>query len=308
MKYLAGTAQASVAILYPVCRWLSGRDRAPFDVMNAALRPAPMVGGEADALLASLRVGRDIGLLDRSGGTRTTDQEADWTLQEQAGSQRDEWYANPARFRVLVRRALLAKAIDDIAAGETPSDVAVGLAWLLAQDPVRPLARGYGDGPEKGRPENLLNSQNMRPYITGPGQWRPFLRWAVALGCAGYSQVGSRRLVLPDPTAALAEELPPIPHAGVPARAFYAAVTKELPVLDGGQISDFMRETRGEFADPRGDAMIGPAFSLALRRLQGQGVINLHREADAGYRVNGVLHGQRWTFDRVTRRSENGNV
>ena len=23
MKYLAGTAQASVAILYPVCRWLS---------------------------------------------------------------------------------------------------------------------------------------------------------------------------------------------------------------------------------------------------------------------------------------------
>ena len=26
MKYLAGTVQASVAILYPVCRWLSHRD------------------------------------------------------------------------------------------------------------------------------------------------------------------------------------------------------------------------------------------------------------------------------------------
>jgi hypothetical protein len=303
MKYLAGTAQASVAILYPVCRWLSDRDRVPFDVMNAALRPNAVVGSEADALLASLRVGRDIGLLDRSSGTRTTDQEADWGLEEQVGSQRDEWYADPTRFRVLVRRALLAKAVDDVAEGETPSDVAVGLAWLLAQDPVRPLPWAYGDGPERS-----LNDQNMRPYIVGPTQWRQFLRWAVALGCAEYSQAGSRRLILLDPTAALAEELPPIPRVGVSARAFCAAVTKELPILDGGQISDFMRAKRGECADPRGDAMVGPAFSLSLRRLQGQGVIDLHREADARYRVNGVLHGQRWTFDRVTRRSENGNV
>jgi hypothetical protein len=303
MKYLAGTAQASVAILYPVCRWLSHRDRASFSDINAALRPAHLVGGEPDALLASLRVGRDIGLLDRSGSTRTSDQIAEWALQEPARSQRDEWYAEPARFRVLTRRALLAKAVDDIAASETPSDVAVGLAWLLAQDPVRPLPQAYRDGPE-----GALNDQNMRPYITGPDQWRPFLRWAVALGCAEYSQIGSRRLILLDPTAALAEELPPIPRAGISARAFYEAVIKELPVLDGGRISDFMREKRGEFADPRGDAMVGPAFSLALRRLQGQGVIDLHREADAGYRVSGVLHGQRWTFDRVTRRGENGNV
>ena len=28
MKYLAGTAQASVAILYPVCRWLSCQERS----------------------------------------------------------------------------------------------------------------------------------------------------------------------------------------------------------------------------------------------------------------------------------------
>lgn len=301
MKYLAGTAQASVAILYPVCRWLSRYGQAAYDVLDSALRPPPMVSGEADALLASLRVGRDIGLLDRSGGTRINDQMADWTLQEPTLGQRDEWYADPVGFRILVRRALLAKAADDIAADETPSDVAVGLAWLLAQNPVSPLSQSYKDGPE-----GILNSQNMRPYIAGPDQWRPFLRWAVSLGCAEYSQVGSRRLILPDPTAALAEELPQIPRTGMPARDFYAAVTHELPVLDGGQVSEFMRAQRGGGVDPRGDAMVGPAFSLALRRLQGQGVIDLHQEADAGYRVNGVLHGQRWTFDRVIRRSENG--
>jgi len=300
MKYLAGTAQASVAILYPVCRWLSGRDQAAFDVMDASLRPAHVVGGEADALLASLRVGRDIGLLDRLGSTRTTDQAAAWALREPTRSQRDEWYADPVKFRVLVRRSLLAKAVDDIAAGEVPSDVAVGLAWLLAQDPVRPLSRAYGDGPERA-----LKDQKLDSYISGPDQWRPFIRWAVGLGFAELSQVGSRRLILPDPTVALAEELPPIPAAGVPARDFYAAVTKELPVLDGGRISEFMRAERAECADPRGDAMVGPAFSLALRRLERERVIGLRREADAGYRVNCVLHGQRWTFDRVTRRNEN---
>lgn len=302
MKYLAGNVQASVAILYPTCRWLSGRDQVPYADIDAALRPAHMVGGETLALLASMRVGRDIGLFKRSGGERINDQSADWSLHEPARSQRDEWYADPSRFRVLVRRMLLTKATDDIAVGEPPSDVAVGLAWLLAQDPVRPLSQNYGDGPER-----TLREQKLDSYVNGRDQWRAFHRWASALGCAEYSQAGNRRLILPDPTAALAEELPPIPSTGMPARDFYAAMTKELPILDGGRISDFMRAERAECADPRGDAMVGPSFSLALRRLQGQGVIGLVGEADAGYRVNGVLHGQRWVFDRVTRGGENGD-
>jgi hypothetical protein len=300
MKYLSGTAQASVAILYPICRWLSDRDRVAYEAINAALRPAHLVSGESGALTVSLRVGRDIGLLDRFG---SSDQAADWALRELARSQRDEWYEEPTRFRSLIRRALLAKAVDDIAAGETPSDVAVGLAWLLAQDPVRPLRQLHSDGPERA-----LNDQKLTSYINGPDQWRPFLRWAVALGCAERSQGGNRRLIMPDPTAALAEELPSMSRAGMPARDFYGALIKALPVLDGGQISQFMRNERAECADPRGDAMVGPAFSLALRRLQGQGVIDLHTEADADYRVNGMLHGQRWTFDRVTCRSDNGDV
>ena len=240
MKYLAGTLRRASPFSIRSAGGCPAGTVAAYEVMDAALRPPHVVSGEADALLASLRVGRDIGLLDRPGSTRTTDQAADWALQEPARSQRDEWYADPARFRVLVRRALLAKAVDDIAAGETPSDVAVGLAWLLAQDPVRPLPQTYSDGPERA-----LNDQKLRSYIAGPDQWRPFLRWAVALGCAEFSQVGNRRLILPDPTAALAEELPPIPHAGMSARDFYAAVTKALPVLDGGRISDFMRDEAG---------------------------------------------------------------
>lgn len=300
MKYLANTAQASVAILYPVCRWLSSRNSAAYGIIKDALRPEHLISGEDDALVAALRMGRDIGLFERLGNARTSDQAADWTLREQIRSQSDEWYADPVKFRTIVRRALLAKAVDDISEGVTPSDVAVGLAWLLAQDPVRPLARNYGAGPERA-----LNLQQLDSYIKGTSQWRPFLRWAVALGCAELSQAGGQRLVLPDPTAALAEELPSISPAGLPAKEFFAAVAGRLPVLDSGLISDFMRAERAECADPRGDAMVGPTFSLALRRLEGRGIIHLRREADASYRVNGVLHGQRWAFDRVTRGGEN---
>ena len=132
------------------------------------------------------------------------------------------------------------------------------------------------------------------------------MRWAVALGCAELSHAGSRRLVLPDPTAALAEELPPIPSAGLVARDFYDAITKNLPVLDGGLISEFMRKERAEVADPRGDALVGPAFSLALRRLAAQGVIDLRPESDSPHRVNCMLHRELWTFDRVMH--TNGNV
>jgi hypothetical protein len=302
MKYLAGTAQASVAVLYPVCRWLSSRDGVAYDVMDAALRPTHLVSGEDDALLAALRVGRDIGLVDRLGNTRSRDQTENWALREPVRSQRDDWYADPLRFRVLVRRALLAKAVDDIETGATPSDVAVGLAWLLAQDPARPLPYTYGSGPER-----LLNDQKLDSYITGPTQWRVFVRWAVSLGCAEFTQGGNRRLVLPDPTAALTEELPPIPPAGLAARSFYTAVSRELPVLDGGRIAEFMRTERAECADARGDAMVGPAFSFALRRLRSQGIIDLREESDTADRVNGVLHGQRWTFDQVLRTGGNGN-
>ena len=177
MKYLSGDAQASVTILYPVCRWLSSRDEVAYEVMAAALQPAHVVSGGSTALRASLRVGRDIGLLERLGPARTSDEAADWALRAPIRSRRDEWYADPVRFRVLVRRALLAKAVDDIAAGETPSDVAVGLAWLLACDPVSPLSQTYSEGPEGAlnEPEAEFLYRQWRsvapvlPVGSGPG-------------------------------------------------------------------------------------------------------------------------------------------
>ena len=43
---------------------------------------------------------------------------------------------------------------------ETPSDVAVGLAWLLAQDPARPPAQAYRAGTEAA-----LAAQNLDSFV-----------------------------------------------------------------------------------------------------------------------------------------------
>lgn len=296
MKYLAGSLQASVAVLFPVCRWLANTDQTHYSDLKAALRPESLVQGGDDALLATLRVGRDFGLFSRHGANpRTTDQDAEWALSEPTRSQRDNWYTDPMRFRRLVRGALLAKAVDDIVQNETPSDVAVGLAWLLAQNPARPPAFSYSDGPERA-----LFDRNLRSFIATPEQWRGLRGWAFALGCATQlSASGNRKYVLPDPTAAIAEELPAIQPGGLPAKQFCAAVAKSLPVLDGGIIADYTRKQDTKLTDFAPEFTIGPAFSFALQRLASSEIIKLTTESDAAGRVSGLIYGQIWTFDRV---------
>jgi hypothetical protein len=296
VKYLAGDVQASVAILFPVCRWLADRNHMQYGTLKAALRPESLVQGGDNALLATLSVGCDVGVISRQGASpRTTDQDASWALSEPIRSQRDYWHADPLKFRRMVREALLAKAVDKITQNETPSDVAVGLAWLMAQDPARPPAASYSEGPEKA-----LIDQNLKDFIGTPEQWRGFTRWALALGCATQlSASGGRKYLLPDPTPAIAEELPAIQSGGLPAKQFCAAVVKSLPILDGGTVADYTRRRVTNSACPASELTIGPAFSFALQRLAGSGTIRLIAESDAADRVSGLLYGQIWTFDRV---------
>ena len=119
MKYLAGDAQASVAILYPGLPVAVQPE--PGRLRGHKRRAAPgtiLVSGGRPRLSPRSGSGRDIGLLDRFG--RSVDRGSRLGAQGTARSRRDEWYATRSRFRALVRRALLAKAVDDIAAGETP--------------------------------------------------------------------------------------------------------------------------------------------------------------------------------------------
>ena len=191
-----------------------------------------------------------------------------------AGSERDEWYADPARFRVLVRRALLAKAVDEIAAGETPSDVAVGLAWLLAQDPVRPLPRAYGDGPERALNDQKLTVLHQRAGAMAPVPAMghgPGLRGTLTGGQSGPHPARSNRRLGRGTTVDPAHW----PGSQRLLRCRYQRVAGPRRRTDLGLHAE---GTRLSAPIHEGDAMVGPAFSLALRRLHGQGVIDLRRE------------------------------
>ena len=71
MNYLSGAeTSANVAVLWVVSRWLRQVGQGSYASLVASLRPAAVVKGEENAFLASLLVGRHIGVLkalDESG-------------------------------------------------------------------------------------------------------------------------------------------------------------------------------------------------------------------------------------------------
>ena len=138
--------------------------------MADALRPAHAGDWRADALLATLRVGRDIGLLSNSGRTgewRRGRLGRSWTLGELALRR---MVRRSSQVPDLVRRALLAKAVDDITSGQD--------ALRCGRRPG--LATGPGSGQAAfsvvpGRAGASAHGQRLSSYVgKGPEQWRPF--------------------------------------------------------------------------------------------------------------------------------------
>src|SRR5258708_11917383 len=114
-----------------VMRWLRANGSASYGDLASAVRPSALVPEADDALRATLDVAAHIKLLGTNKG------DGEWTIVER--EPRAESYERHDLFRALVRRAVLRRAVLDKEAGEEPSDVAIGLAWLCSLDPSRPL-------------------------------------------------------------------------------------------------------------------------------------------------------------------------
>jgi hypothetical protein len=292
MKYLSRAPQANVAILWVVMRWLQ-KGPASYDDLTAAVRPAALVSPADDAFNATLVVAADIGLLGANGPN------GEWRILEQ-GSVSADAFERPDRFRSLVRRALLQRAVREHETGGEPSDVAVGLAWLCSLDPSRPLLWGW-DG--DGGPEQTIQKVGLTDVIVNDTQWRAFRRWAIALGFAAAGNPAPppstppQRLI-PDPTAAIADCLPQMPRS-LSARVFVDALAAEVPAVDGGALEKVLQE-RGLLYEARADAALGPAVGHALERLQRRGALTLHKSDDAGQRVSYRVADQTRTFDFIS--------
>ena len=106
-------------------------------------------------------------------------------------------------------------------------------------------------------------------------RWRPFVRWTRYLGfCSGWGVAPSYDDgVMPDPSQAIAPILRERLNATdwSPISEILAVLAVVLPVLDGGTYRMAL-EAQGA---PKANADVSPSLSLALRRLEANGTIDL---------------------------------
>jgi hypothetical protein len=291
VNYLSGgTPQANVGILWVVMKWLVRVGSTSYADLRSALRPPSITPGADMALTASLSVGRHIGLLDASDST-----DGPWSVGPHYGEAVKD-LKDYRSFRSLVRQALLTQAVRDVEEDRAPADVAIGLTWLCSLDPAKPLPWGW-DGDDGS--ELIVREAGMSGVISNAAQWRPFRRWAVALGMAVRSTPSkSRRHTLsPDPTAAIEESLSDLSRSHT-APKFLAELAGLIPAIDTGRLETATRELGVSYA-ARGDATIGPAVGYALQRLNRRGRLTLRKSDDATHRVSYRLAHTTETFDDV---------
>jgi hypothetical protein len=229
MDYLKQHNLASVPALFVVSRYLVTRP-APVEEseLRRALQPRP-IGAENDSfdqppekrdvLPASLAVGMDLGLLEKSGRR--------WAVRVE---HRDELLARSATgaqaFPGLVLRLLGKRSLDAVDAKEQPPDVAIGLTWLLLRDPLAPFFSRWGAGAEKA-----FDRAGLGSAVKTEEQWRALVRWARSLGLATLSaEIRGRSSLFVDPTTAIRHVLHLLPRQAS-AERWLRELHKLIPLL-----------------------------------------------------------------------------
>ncbi|MFI6064651.1 protein DpdG [Micromonospora sp. NPDC051227] len=296
MDYLKQHNLASVPALLVISRYLATQpDGAEETELQRMLQPEAITerrgrsspGADAsNVLTSSLSVGEDLALFDseRSGHGRRR-----WRLRD---SIRDDVGQLPTAdsrgFRSLVLRLLSARALDEIRAKKTPSDVALALTWVLLRDPLNPLSTNWDKGPE-----DAFENAGMRTAVKNAEQWRAFQRWARSLGIATVAQVsGQETCLLVDPTRALLDILDRLPEQER-AEQWFRQLLEILPVLGHPALVSALPEGT---ARPQG---IPASLALAAQKLKRRGVLDLAPSADASAAAVLKIGSQSWRIGEV---------
>jgi hypothetical protein len=267
MEYLRGNATASATGLYVICRYLSGIDGGQReDELRLALevlRTLNTSQDEASAVLkASLAVGEGLGLITR------TDARSPWIADKdivrQLGVAEDSW----PWFRGELLFRIGSHAMKVLAVDKKVPDLALGLAWLLQQSPLRPLQLAWGSGPEQ-----MVRDIGFEA-VSRSEQWRPFQRWAVATGLARRCDQPGLRVLIPDATTAILDQLPNLPRSAT-ASDWLATLQARLPFLGAmALINELPREgTQWK--------QLPPGVAIGLLKLEKRNVLSLEASDDA---------------------------
>lgn len=231
--------------------------------LKAQMVPASLRGGrdnQSTALFdASLREARAIGLVTEDGDNLTVPPTA-----HPKPRQKEE-----EAFRAHVLRVLC----DETLADETgQSKVALALAWLLMQDPLRPIP--WNENPLPSINRQLASGDTLD--LGNASRLQTLAYWARYLGFARLVGAG-QVYIIPDPYDAISRMLPDVFRGGAKLRVseFRKELSTLCPVLEGGSVhARLEQQMRGELsrANPH---RLSRATSLALLRLESCGRIVL---------------------------------
>jgi hypothetical protein len=266
VEYLRGNATASAVGLFVICGYLSGlRDGRTEGDLGRALQVLRSSGSSRDeagsVLSACLAIGEGLGLITRNSASVLT-VEADLAERLQADGDQWPWFRGD-----LLRRM----AQDGLRALETEGkapDLILGLTWFLQLSPLNPIQLDWGAGPEP-----LVTSLSFGA-VSRSEQWRPFQRWALSLGLARRSSLGRARVLVPDASTAIADQIPFLPAVGS-ATEWLAALRIRLPVLGATALVKQLPQGGRTWEE------LPPGVVMGLLKLERAGVLSLEPSDDA---------------------------
>ncbi len=261
--------------------------RAAYDESRLTALFAPVVLGEGDVTRGvdnTLRACRALGVLVQGEEQRIA--VSGWVQETAEGSAftRDS-------FRVLLRSSVLDLRRDGDpwlqGEGRTAGakDLTRALAWFLNQDALgSPLAwRAQGEGNvQTMQARQMADTPEEERPIVNDTRWSSFTRWVVALGFADSATASGSTGLVPLPVRAVRDIVLGMSAGTRPVDEFLSALTRELPVLPGGSVSDGLRRLVSEETDPSargGGLSSGVAQSLLI--LEDEGLLTMSYGADA---------------------------
>lgn len=268
MEYLRGNATASATGLFVICRYLSSfpdgqKDEDLRGSLQVLRSLAPAQNETSAVFKASLAVGEGLGLVSRE------DSNSSWMLdpliaEHLSAAEEDAW----PWFRGELLHRIGDAAIKDIRDGSQPSDLAVGLTWFLQLDPLRPPNLAWGSGPEQMITEIGFGA------IARSEQWRPFQRWAIATGLAHRCDHREAKVLIPDVSTAIVDQLAHLPRAAN-AQDWLTALQKRLPFLGSTDLLNQLPQGGREWE------ALPASVALGLLKLERKGVLKLESPNDA---------------------------
>lgn len=283
MDYLRGNAPASAVGLYVICRYLSRIDGQPQSELQRSLqvlRPSGPSQTDTSAVLdTSLAVGLGIGILnhDQASSSWTVNSEMAAVLREDE----DLW----TWFRGELVHRMMKHALDNTD-GNVP-DLILGLTWFLQVSPLKPLPTAWGAGTE-----GMVRSLGFES-VSRSEQWLPFQRWALSLGFARRSEQASAKVLIPDTSTAINDQLGHLPSAST-AREWVKALQSRLPVAGAQALTDQLPKGGEGWSD------LPQSLKLGLLKLEAAGVLALEPSDDARDVIAVGLGGSKRQVGRIS--------